>query len=474
MKLRDRAWNEMNKASVLVSLAMSACSGGPQDTGDKAAVATAEAPIIAGVDAKSPTLNAVGSLVQIYRYTGRNCWWVDGGTGGASSTGTGMPKVTRSARERHGHLDAWTPLPPAPKGTQSVMASYGTNAIGGAPSSGGASGYGGATGYVTSTKASGGFTSIPTTCVIQEIVEYYPFCTGTLVGPTAVQTAKHCLMNLDLYSDVEVGFAVGPDAYEPTAVYPIVDWEWETEVTGDPYSILSDLGSDVGVAHLGTPVSGVTPMVIGTLTASDIGKRFAALGYGDQNNYEVHGTRKAGSLTLRGIGGNYADYVFGSLEGFLAGAKNMPDFAGLPEDYLIRIYNELWLLPEYQAFLGGRPGDAQPCYGDSGGPLITVRNGVRTVFGTVTSGFPSNRLLCDFGAVFAVFGPATQTFLQNALQWVDPCEGVSVKGYCSGDLAIRCTDRSEGTRRLSETDCGLLGQTCGLDEDGAAACVDPM
>jgi hypothetical protein len=282
-------------------------------------------------------------------------------------------------------------------------------------------------------------------------------------------------MNFDYYGDqVEFAFAVGPDASNPTAAYPIVDWEWESEVPSDPNSLLSDLGSDVGVVHLGAPVTGVTPMSIGTLSDADIGKRFTILGYGIQNNYEEDGTRKAGSLTLRGFGGNYADYVFGGLEGFLKGAQSMPDFAGLPEWYLIEIYAELTLLPEYQAFLGGRPGDAQPCFGDSGGPLIAMRNGVRTVFGNVTSGLGSNRLICDFGAVFAVFGPATQTFLQRALSWVDPCAGVTVKGYCDGDLAIRCTARNEGQRRLSETDCGLLGQTCGLDSTGTVACVDPI
>jgi hypothetical protein len=272
---------------------------------------------------------------------------------------------------------------------------------------------------------------------------------------------------------IEFGFAVGPNATSPSAVYPIVDWESEQTVPGNPYSLLSDLGSDVGVVHLGTAVTNVTPMAIGSLGEADVGKRYSVLGYGDQNNYEDNGTRKAGSLTLRGFGGNYADYAFGGLEGFLKAAKSMPDFQGYPDDELTMIYGELELLPEYQAFLGGKAGDAQPCFGDSGGPLVGMVGGVRTVFGNVTSGFASSRLICDFGAVFAMFGPATRSFLQNALAWVDPCAGVSVKGRCDGDLAVRCTSRLEGTRRISETDCGLLGQTCGLDSTGTVACVDP-
>lgn len=477
MKLHCQNRGTLAKVCALMTLALGACSS-PEDARESALGATAQEPIIAGVDAKSASLNAVGSLVEVYRYTIQSCGYGgNSGYGGKSSSGTSVNTNSvipvEPITQHHGRLDRWAKGGPrstvdgATVGVGGASSVGGRSAIGGKSSVGGASSAGGS-------KAFGGSSGIGTTCTTVEIVSYYPFCSGTLVGPTAVETAKHCLMDLDYSSQyTEVGFAVGPDASNPTAVYPIVDWEWESEVAGDPYSLLSDLGSDVGVAHLGSAVTGVTPMAIGTLHDSDIGQRFTALGFGIQNNNYDDGTRKAGSLTLRGIGGNYADYLFGNLEGFLKGAQKMPDFAGLPEWELTQIYDELNLLPEYQAFLGGRPGDAQPCFGDSGGPMVAMRNGQRTVFGNVTSGLRSSRLICDWGAVFAVFGPATQSFLQNALAWVDPCAGVTVQGKCEGDLAIRCTDRSEGQRRLSETDCGLLGQTCGLDETATVACVDP-
>jgi len=477
MKLHRDTRGRIVSAGVLASLALGACSS-REDAPENPSGVAAEQPIIAGVDARSTTLNAVGSLVEIYRYTYQNCGYGGstgyGGKSGVAGTGGVSVNPARGIEERHGHLDRWI-SDPTQIPFKNRMSTGGASSTGGAATvaAGGQKAAGGTT-SAGGGKAVGGTSGIGTTCTTVEVVQYYPFCTGTLVGPTAVETAKHCLTNLDQMSQyIEVGFAVGPDAWNPTAVYPIVDWEWESEVPGDPYSLLADLGSDVGVAHLGAPATGVTPMSIGVLSEADIGKRFTALGYGMQNNYGDDGTRKAGSLTLRGIGGNYADYLFGSFEGFLNGAKLMPDFAWASEWELAQIYDELYLLPEYQAFLGGRPGDAQPCFGDSGGPMVAVRNGQRTVFGNVTSGLASNRLICDWGAVFAVFGPATQAFLQNALAWVDPCEGVTVKGFCNGDLAIRCTNRLEGERRLSETDCGLLGQTCGVDSTGTVACVDP-
>lgn len=459
-------------ASLIVGALAVGCAG--VDTPQNEAVSNTEEAIIAGVDAKSSSLNAVGALVEVYRYTycpyPYDCG-VGGSTSGGSSGGTVIPSTTRPpgtsvpistdvGRARFGHLD------------RPHQGTGGTASSTAAPSSGkgGSSPRPTAAGGSAPVAGAGGATVVEPI----EVVEYRPFCSGTLIGANTVMSAKHCLQDLDYYGDrVEVAFAAGPDAYHPLAVYPIVDWDWESEVPPDYNSILADLGSDVGVAHLSEPVQGINPLAIGTLSDADVGIRFTAMGYGVQNNYDAHGTRKAGSVTLRGIGGNYADYAFGGLAGFLKAAKSMPDFQGLDDWYLEDLYYRLGLIPEYQAFFGGKRGDAQPCFGDSGGPIIAMRNGVRTVFGNITSGFGSSRLTCDFGVVAAIFGPLTQSFLENALLWTDPCEGVPVEGFCSGDLAVRCTNRSEGKRRLSETDCSMIDQTCGLDDTGVVACVDP-
>lgn len=475
---------------VVTAALVAGCGGDASVVTESDAIATTDEAIIAGVDAKSASLNAVGSLVRVYRYTycpyPYNCGTggtgasggkagIGGGTvvpipmGGTTATTTGAAPLIPS-NPLSGRLDLIDQrLASAGSGATGVGGATGK---GGSTPRGGSTSIGGVTGMggtgVAGTGVGGG-----TTQPI-EVVEYYPFCTGTLVGPTAVMTAEHCLQDLQYYYSTEVAFAVGPNARNPVATYPIVDWDWESAVPADYNNLLGDLGSDVGVAHLGTPVTGITPLAIGSLTETDVGKRFTALGYGVQNNYETNGTRKAGTVTYRGNGGNYADYAFGGLEGFLKVAPTMPAFAGYPEYYLIELYDQLNLIPDYQGFFGGKCGDAQPCYGDSGGPIIATRNGVRTVFGNITNGFGSSRLICDYGAVAAIFGPLTLAYLDETLQWVDPCEGVTVKGYCSGDLAIRCTDRLEGERRLSETDCGLLAQTCGLDETGTVACVDPV
>ena len=70
-----------------------------------------------------------------------------------------------------------------------------------------------------------------------------------------------------------------------------------------------------------------------------------------------------------------------------------------------------------------------------------------------------------------MFGPEALTFLDQAKQWVDPCEDLTTLGRCDGDTVLRCTKRDEGERRSIETDCSLFGQTCALTPGNEAVCV---
>ncbi len=64
-----------------------AACGATADTDVGGPTGKGENEIIAGVDAKSPTINAIGSLVEVYRYT--SCVWgsADGGVDGSTGSG---------------------------------------------------------------------------------------------------------------------------------------------------------------------------------------------------------------------------------------------------------------------------------------------------------------------------------------------------------------------------------------------------
>lgn len=145
-----------------------------------------------------------------------------------------------------------------------------------------------------------------------------------------------------------------------------------------------------------------------------------------------------------------------------------------PDAYLRFIYDNTVLDEGYEAVVGGATGDAQACYGDSGSPIVKVSSsGVITAYGVVSGGLGSDKLICDFGGVDAIFGPDVKSFLTAAAKWVDPCKGLSVEGICSGTTAKRCTGPNEGPRRLVSFNCASIAQTCAIQPDGTAGCSDP-
>jgi len=306
--------------------------------------------------------------------------------------------------------------------------------------------------------------------------EPFEFCSSTLIGPETVVTAKHCAVVLP---DAQVqGFglawAAGPDAQEPAELIPIAAVE---TAPGDVGGFVA-MGRDVALVHLDRPTS-IAPATPQPFTDALIGTSMISVGYGV---YGASGAsddhRRIGRETVAGTEGRAFELILGDFESFIewvfTGQVTPEDFLATfpPDDPTIELlrdqFDALVLFDQHEAVTGLEPSDTQSCFGDSGGPLARfTRAGGWDTFGVVSGGLSSLRSVCDFGTVFSTFGPETFAFIEDSLDWVDPCGDVSPSGTCDDNVAVTCETNFVGNiRRLVQVDCTEQGLACVSSEAG--------
>jgi uncharacterized membrane protein YgcG len=309
------------------------------------------------------------------------------------------------------------------------------------------------------------------------------FCTATLVAPSVVLSAKHCLQN----GPDGIFFAIGPDSTKPIKTVAAREVKTAPDGTGG----FVQLGQDVALVVLAEPIEDVTPLqyINGHIPAEKVGSKLTAVGFGIRDRDRTSGQRRAGALTLQGVDGQPLHKLFATLEDLLAIfiQSDGADYVESQTERMTKFY-DLTLKDSSEAYLGLGKDDAQPCSGDSGGPLIGRLNGKNVVFAVVSGSFKTRAYPCSVvGEVYATFPPQVQDMLAEAIgnngQAIDPLTGAAdpergpcgyttVRGHCEGVLAVRCVSADEGPQKVTKTDCGLLGQLCGIDESGNAGCVD--
>lgn len=298
------------------------------------------------------------------------------------------------------------------------------------------------------------------------------FCTGTLIAPKVVLTAKHCTApgpgQTPMIANEEIFFAVGSDSSAPKQIIKA------KSVFASPVDDggMVKFGNDVAVYLLEAPVEGVEPLPYASahLSADLVGKTFTAVGYGVQDRNRTIGTRKAGTLTLQAVDGQPIHKLFPTKEEYLSffTKQEGESWVKYNQTRLDEFY-DFKLLDGREAYLGMGKNDAQPCSGDSGGPLVQKVDGKLQVVAVVSGSFKGATYPCStVGEAYGTFGPEAQKMIASV---TGPCEGEPVEGRCDGDTVVRCVGDNEGAQKITRTDCAGLLQTCGV-VDTKAVCVD--
>jgi hypothetical protein len=320
-------------------------------------------------------------------------------------------------------------------------------------------------------------------------------CSAVLIGPSTVLTAKQCILDLTfgtgpLVNITEMYFAVGPDAFAPDRVVELVDADVSPEYGTGTNLGFTGLGADVGVMYLKEPITDIEPMKIvpWKLAARHLGWKYTTAGFGEKDAIDAlfgqfEAKRALGTLTLRALkgqffqkayDGDYDTYLYDLVQQY--GADIIEANLDIVQDW----WQNTPLLEGSEAWMGMASGDAQTCYGDTGGPLVRKYSvtGETLVYGVSSANWYSSNLACDKGTIVATFNDKTRRMLDKSLTWKDPCrvDGTlyDAVGTCSdSQVATRCSAKWEGKRRFLQFDCASAGMVCGADQWGYASCVSP-
>lgn len=247
------------------------------------------------------------------------------------------------------------------------------------------------------------------------------FCTATLVSPTKVLTAAHCVASQSVGS---IEFVIGSDLNSSQTRSQVSAIKIHESWNGNVQA-----GNDLAILTLITPVSTLAPVNVHVGSIAGVaGQQMTLVGYGRQFNDQITGIRRLARVTIQSVSNQTVDYSYMGM-----GA----------------------------------------CHGDSGGPAFLEIGGVPHQIGVTSWGDPScladghYQRLDVHAAWLAANGVPAERPLQCGANGCDgQCEEdqgcwdlMCPSGSCSSPKGHCIRDGS------CDADCGLTDPDCGHSVD---------
>lgn len=241
-----------------------------------------------------------------------------------------------------------------------------------------------------------------------------PFCTGTLVAPRVVVTASHCTRGM---GPEALGFGIGVDPNAPAALFTLVQVAEFTDPDIDAALLFLERDAVADVPDV-EPLPVNRTSLDGADGESLIGRQVEVAGYGQTG--EATSGRFFASVRL---------------------VELDPEFVVVDGEGLQGL-----------------------CFGDSGGPVITLNAAGAPVVLGVEHGGDDSCVGRDYLTRLDPLGDwlmAAVAATEPLVEAGGPCAGLTFRGRCTGNTAEWCDEGGQ----VAKVDCGVHGRGCGFIDD---------